>query len=208
VILGLVAGLYFLKFRPREIKVYITEGTNDGVVYILRGTDPPAGYIWGGGEGMFIGTGKGGDHSTVSRGLMRFNISGWNGQNVTLRVYCTYKNGTPGDIEIYVIDDFGALPEEARGDPNNPDDPGDVSSYWNLYKDGDKVASVKVNVGEWLEVIIPKDIIEKHKTSEGIIAFMFKIADETIPDYNFYGLETYEYASKNNLDPPYLMWTE
>lgn len=154
---------------------------------------------------MLIGGAKGGEHQTISRGLMRFNISDWNGRDITLKIYCIIKEGSPGELEIYLINDFGELPPEPQGDPQNPDDPGDVTYYWNLYQTGIKVGSVQLEAGSWLTITIPGDKVADYKTGSGVIAFMFKLADES-GTYDYYGLETYEYADKANIELPYIEW--
>jgi len=206
VIIALVASglLYYVYFLPKEEKILVSSGMDDGTVYILREYGPIAGYIWGGGEGALIGTALSGNHSTISRGLMRFNISEWKSGVILLKIFCTGKRGDPGQIEIYVINDFGSLPPEPRGDPENPEDPGDVSSIWNLCDNGYKVATVTPEEGKWIEINVPEDVVTSYKNGD-ILAFMIKLSNEDIEDNNWFAIATYEYAISNNMDPPHLI---
>ena len=204
VIVIIPALLYFLYYAPKEKKIYITSSGDDGTVFILRDYGPIAGYIYGGGSGALIGTALSGNHSTISRGLLRFNISEWRGGAISLRIFCITKQGEPGQIDIYVISDFGPLPEEPYGDPENPDDPGDVSSIWNLCLTGYRVSTITATEGSWIEVEVPEDVIISYRDGN-ILAFMIKLSNEDIEDNNWFGIATYEYAIANNMDPPHLI---
>ena len=104
----------------------------------------------------------------------------WQRHN-TEDIYCIIKEGSPGKLEIYLINDFGELPPEPQGDPK-----------WARLS----LRLVLVNHSNtWRQVA-------DYKTDLGVIAFMFKLADES-GTYDYYGLETYEYADKANIEPPY-----
>ena len=194
-------GLYFV-FMPKKYVVSITEPLDDGVVYILRDYGPEAGYTWGGGEGALVGVAAGGEHNTTSRALYRFKITEWTKGDITLHLYCTIVKGTPGKVEVYVVNDFSSLPQNQTGDPH------DVSSVWNLVESGEKIAELSLSEGSWFEVKLSSSVVSTYKTSTGYLAIMIKLEDETLEGEHYYGLLTYEYATKNNMDPPYLTWKE
>lgn len=206
IIIGVIT--LYITMMPTEKRVEICVGTDDGAVFILADYGPGAGYIWGGGSGALVGTSTGGNHSTISRALFRFNLENWTKGDITLHIFCSILSGSPGSIEVYIIPDFDSLPEEAVGDPENPDDPGDVSAIWNLIDDGEKISEDTLSEGAWLEVVIPEEKVNAYKTAGGYIAFMIKISDETIGDDNYYGLATYEYATEYDEGMPYISWKE
>lgn len=204
VILLILAGfaVFYFFMMPKELIVQIENPLDDGAVYVLTEYGPSAGYTWGNGSGVLVGHSKGGPHNVTSRALYRFNIAEWQGGDITLHLYCILITGSPGKIEIYVISDFGRLPENQTGDPH------DVSEVWNKYQTGQKVAELTPESESWFEVVISADIVSSYISDDGFIAFMVKLQDESVEPGNFYGLLTSEYASENNMDPPYLSWKE
>ncbi|MEX0569287.1 MAG: hypothetical protein Q6363_009075 [Candidatus Njordarchaeota archaeon] len=185
--------------RTHVVRVEISDPLDDGAVCILADYGPVAGYTNGGLSGALVGAAKGGEHDVLSRGLYRFYLKDWDNQNVVLHLYCTIKNGSPGSLEIYVINDFGKLPENQTGDPR------DVSDVWNLSDSGHKIDTVTPEVGKWFEVEVSASIISDYISDEKYIAFMIILSNEESLE-GYYGLSTYEYAETENIDPPYLTW--
>ncbi|HEC87943.1 MAG TPA: hypothetical protein ENI52_01345 [Thermoplasmata archaeon] len=183
---------------PKAFKVEIEKGTDDGVMYILAELYPDivAGFVTGGTEGVFVGVVvSGGGDTIINRALYRFDISDWNGGDITFHVHCTYKNEVPGKLEVYVVNDFGELPEQQSQDPE------DISYLWNNINNGTKVAEAEPNQGDWIEITIPENAIVDTNT----LALVLKLKNENMSGYA-YGFSTYEYAEKYNEDKPYIEW--
>jgi len=186
------------------ITVEIENGNDDGSVSVLKTFLPElcAGFPYGGSEGVLVGTDvSGGGDTIISRAFYRFNIKNWEDGDITFHLHCTYKKDSEVSIELYLINDFGPLPDSL------PSDPQDVSFYWLLLNAGEKVGEETPSEGEWFDVTIPKEKIQEKKTEEGYLALMLKIPDEEKYG-NVLGLSTYEYAVAHNEDIPYLTWEE
>ena len=137
------------------------------------------------------------------RGLYRFNIAAWSEGDLSFHNECVTLYGDAGDLEVYVLEDFGSLPAEQA------ETSGDVSGTWDA---GELVGTVTPVGGEWFEVDVPEAQVAEYKSDGGYIAFMLKATGETTPAStlmtpNACALSSYEYATSTGNDTPYVEWT-
>lgn len=187
--------------KTAEIKVE----TDDGSVALYPGS----------GMGFYGGkSGNGGPQETwvgpaldgggvlfVTRGLYRFDITEWTEGDITFHLHCLGKEGSPSTLEIYVVDDFGSLPDTLVG-------PQDVSEIWDLPETGKNIGQATPSSDDWLETSISASVVQEKKTPEGYLAIMLKVSNEDINETNFYQMSNYESAVARNEDKPYLEWSE
>ena len=176
--------------------------TDDGGVAVLSELLPElkAGFINGGGEGVLLGALLAGDNPLTCRALYRFKVSEWDGGEVMLHLLCVDETGSPGEVEVYVVEDFGPLPASPSEDPI------DVSDIWNLVDSGVKVSELSPSKGRWMEIVVDASTVEEMRSSDGYLAFMLKLAEEDVEPGNLYILSTYEYAAAHGGEKPHLTW--
>ena len=176
---------------PGTTKIEIKTGTDDGGVVALTDILPESvfGTLNGGGDQPFmVGllTSGGGDNLT-GRAIYRFNISGYENENLTFHVKCVEKKGNPGNLEVYITNDSGSL-------PMNPSEMSDVSGIWNLISGREKITTITPSSGQWIDVAIPSSAIEPKVTESGYITIMLKLENENLgSNADYYALSTYEY---------------
>lgn len=187
---------------PKGYSLDVGAETDDGGVAVLNALLPEmkAGFVNGGGEGVLIGVLLAGENPLTSRGLYRFDISNWEEGDITLHIRCVDVGGSPGEVEVYVVKDFGALPASPGENPVN------VSDTWNLVSSGIKVGSTSPSKGKWIEVVVDSSVVEKMRSADGYLAFMLKLANENVEPGNVYIFSTYEYTASHDGEKPHLTW--
>ncbi len=141
-------------------------------------------------SGVFIGL----NNDMTSRGLYRFNISNWEGEDITFNIRCNERTGNPGSLAVYVIDDFGSVSDKQGVD---------ISRYWEFLEGGVLAGEVSPLTNQWMEILIPKNIVES-KLDHETIAFMIKLSNENKTEGSGYSLITYEWSILYNFSLPYL----
>ncbi|RLF37504.1 MAG: hypothetical protein DRM99_00195 [Thermoplasmata archaeon] len=172
------------------IKIEIKTGSDDGGVIALTDVLPAAFGTTNGGSDQPFMVGllvSGGGDNLTSRGIYRFDISGYENKSFTFHVKCVEKHGNPGNLEVYVTNDTGSL-------DTNPSNMTDVSNVWNLVETGEKITTTLPVVGQWVEVEIPVSVVASKVTDKGYIVIMLKLEDETLDsNSDYYSFSTYEY---------------
>ena len=192
--------------EPVTTTIAVADELNDGTISIaVAGLPAVMGSLFGGVDPMSDNVVPGaalwmGEQLRI-RGLYRFNIAAWSEGDLTFHNECVMLYGSPGDLEVYILDDFGPLP-----DPTSTSE--DMSGIWNA---GELVGTVTPVVTEWFEVDVPEARVAEYKSDDGYIALMLKATGETTPAIaltvpNACCLSSYEYATKRDKDVPYVEW--
>jgi len=142
--------------KTAEIRVRTDDGGVSALTQFLP--DTAFGFVISDFDRMSVGVGlSGGGDTLTSRALYRFDISGWAEGTITFHGHCISKTGSLGNIQVYVIDEFGTL-------HNSPEpSPEDVSGTWNLLNTGIKVGEISPSDGDWFEVSIPNSVIQEKR---------------------------------------------
>ena len=193
---------------PVTTTVAVADELDDGTISIAVESLPEVmGSLYGGidpqSKNVVPGAALWNNEQLRIRGLYRFNIAAWSEGDLTLHDECATLYGSPGDLEVYVLEDFGPLPAESAETRE------DVSGIWNA---GELVGTVTPVAGEWFEVDVPEAQIAEYKSEDGYIAFMFKATGETTAPSNpmapnACSLSSYEYATHMGKDVPWVEWT-
>lgn len=192
---------------PVTTTVAVADELDDGTISIAVASLPDVmGSLYGGVDPMSDNVVPGaalwmGEHLRI-RGLYRFNIAAWSEGDLTFHDECVTLYGSPGDLEMYVLEDFGPLPAESAETRE------DVSGIWNAVE---LVGTVTPVDGEWFEVDVPEAQVDEYKSQDGYIAFMLKATGETtaavaLTAPNACSLSSYEHATKRGKDVPYVEW--
>jgi len=186
------------KHGEKENIIEISSGRDDGGIFILTDSLPHIlGTANGGGDipaivGLFTsGNGK----NLTGRAIYRFNMSSWNGRNLTFHLKCIQKYGNPGDVEVYISNDSGSLPPY-------PSEMKNVSVLWNLVNSGKLISTYAPRSEKWMEVLIPSYTINA-RIDNGYLTIVLKLKNEDIGSNNdYYVFSTYEY--NHGSSKPYL----
>jgi hypothetical protein len=195
---------------PVTTTVAVADESGDGTMTIVVESLPDLmGSLWGGvdprSDHVFVGAANQGGDQLRIRGLYRFNIAAWSEGDLSFHNECVMLYGAPGDLEVYVLEDFGPLPAERPATPDQED----VSEIWN---GGELVGTVTPVANEWFEVDVPEAQVAEYKSDDGYIAFMLKATGETTPATTLMApnaafLSSYEYAPGMGKDVPWVEWT-
>lgn len=195
--------------QPVTTKVEIADALDDGVASVGADGVPYGIYMGGlfGGVELVNQVASGAalynDAQIQTRALYRFNVADWpGGVDVTFTTQCVTAYGTPGDLEVYLVSDFGSLPA-TQGTPS------DISALWNS---GTKVTTLTPTSGGSVTVQIPADTVAASKSADGYLALMLKATGETTPAASFMAPNTYllgchEHAASAGVDKPSVQWT-
>ena len=176
-------------------RILIQSFSDDGGASILKSALPNKfGSLSPNMEWVIVGNMLGGENELLTRGLYRFNLSNWTGEDLVLKILCLGKTGNPGVVDIYIISDdwdLGSSQSEMM----------DVSSVWDLLSSGTKLASVSPSSLQWIEVEIPNSTLQGKQR----LSLMLKLAnEESIGVNNYYQFSTYDYWSSHGNSMPYL----
>lgn len=194
--------------EPVTTTVAVADELDDGQMTIAVESLPDLmGSLFGGvdyrTDNVVIGAAVEGEQLRI-RGLYRFNIAAWSEGDLSFHNECVALYGAPGDLEVYVLEDFPPLPAEKPGTFDE-----DVSGIWN---GGELVGTVTPVEGEWFEVDVPEAQVTEYRSDDGYIAFMLKATGETTPASSLMApnaifLSSSEYAPSRGRDVPYVEWT-
>lgn len=141
----------------------------------------------------------------TSRGILRFDISDWDNQNITFFIKCTKVIGSPGEMEVYFMDN----PEDDLPDYSELKD---VNNIWTLTDTAKFVSSTTPSENEWVEILIPADflnlIINEKYSNDKYITFMLQLFFdlELGEQGNYYEFATVDYTPDNDEDQPYIQF--
>ena len=200
----LVVGCEEKSVQPGETEntIDVHLGIDDASVSALSDLLPnnTFGFVITGFDRASVGVGlSGGGDSLTSRAIFRFNVSDIN-ESVDLHLYCISKIGSPGNVEVYIVNDSGTLHDSEGPQPEN------VSNIWNLIDTGIKLTEIKPSENGWSEINIPFSTIVEKRGKDGYITIMVKLADENIDPANVYEFSTFEYAQSHGGNGPYLSY--
>ncbi|RLF64354.1 MAG: hypothetical protein DRN31_00425 [Thermoplasmata archaeon] len=187
------------KHSGKENIMEISSGRDDGAVFIFTDSLPNiSGMVSGGGNvpvtvGLFtLGNGK----NLTGRAIYRFNMSNWEGGDLTFHLKCIQKYGNPGDVEIYVSNDSGSLPLYSSEMKK-------VSLLWNLANSGKLVSTYAPQSEKWMEILIPSFVVNA-RIDNGYLTIILKLKNEDIgSNSDYYAFSTYEY--NRGASKPYLI---
>lgn len=172
-----------------ESNVITYEPEKDGGISILEGTLPSKfGMIITNGEEVFVGKMVGGDNVLISRAVFSFNLENWTGSNLKLKIRCTHVYGNPGNVEVYVLDNFNL----------NDVNMSDVSEEWDKFNEAILIGEMSLSEG-WNEIVISNDTISGNSLIVGI-----KLSNEEINENNFYMIAAREYGINRNTQATHL----
>ena len=199
--------------EPVTVRVDIASGDDDGIVLVETeevANNQFIGMLTGGGDFpeqqtyVSVGSVLYSSEQIRTRGLYRFNISDWSEGDVTFATRCMTISGDPGELTVYIMDDFGELPTLTY--------PEGVEDVENLWSEGEQVGSaLSPEEGEWFQVTIPEETVSQYKSEEGYIALKLKATGETELasgpiSPNAYLLLCHEYSNYNHCEKPYVEW--
>lgn len=191
-----------------ENKIYIKNGDDDGYVSVLTNSLPvPFGYVTSENDqpllvGLFTTDFLRDGNNITSRGIFRFNISGWDNTDIKFYAKCVNKQGNPGNIMVYVVNDTQPLTDFV--------DMRDISDIWYLMESssGEKI-EITPKKGRWIEVTISKDRINNLDIENDFIAIIVQLSNEYIKSNNdYYGFATIDYTPLDDKDLPYIIYIE
>jgi len=212
----LIIGFLFLsgceeahpKKQKIENKIYIKNGNDDGYIAILTNSLPvPFGNIISENDkplivGLFNSDFLPEGNNMLSRGVFRFNISQWDNTNLKFYLKCVQKQGNPGHVKVYVVNDSHSLSHFI--------DTRDVSDIWYLTNasNGKKI-EISPKEGKWMDVIISNDMIYNLDIENSYITIVLQLSDEYIVSNNdYYGFASIDYTPLDDNDQPYLVYVE
>ncbi len=182
-------------------RVEVAFGTDDGYVSVLVAYLPnPFGFIYSTIEQARVGVSVSGEDTLLARAAYRFNISDRQWGDVTLHLNCIRKQGNPGPVQAYCVPDLGTLPDTTTPIPQV------VDWLWTAVDSGVKTGELTPGPGEWFEVTVPESTVTAMESDTRYLAFMFRLANETIGAGNWYELGNFEYAESHTEDKPYVTY--
>ncbi|MFX0141319.1 MAG: hypothetical protein ACFFDN_47205 [Candidatus Hodarchaeota archaeon] len=212
----LIIGFLFLsgceeapsKKQKIENKIYIKNGNDDGYIAIFTNSLPvPFGYITSENDqpcivGLFNSDSLSKGNNMLSRGVFRFNISQWDNTNIKFYLKCVLKQGNPGQVKVYVVNDSDSLSDFI--------DWRDVSNIWYLTNasNGKKI-EITPKEGKWTDVTITNDMIDNLDIENDYITIVLQLSNEYIGSNNdYYGFASIDYTPLDDNDQPYLVYVE
>ncbi len=196
------------KKKKFENKIYIRNSDDDGYVAVLTNSMPITfGYIASENDqplavGLFTTDILPNGNNTTSRGILRFNISEWDKTDIKFYLKCVSKQGSPGNIKVYVVNDTQPLTDF--------NDMRDISDIWYLMESssGEKI-EITPKKGKWIDVTFTKDMIDNLDIENDYIAIVLQLSNEYIASNNdYYGFATVDYTPLDDTDKPYLVYLE
>jgi hypothetical protein len=138
----------------------------------------------------------------IARGIFRFNISEWDGTDITCYVKCIQKHGVPSDVHVYIINDSQGL--------SDFQDLRDLSDIWYRmdYSNAEKIQTAPKK-GKWMVVTFSKNIISALDRENNYIAIVIQLSNENNTSNNdYYEFATIDYTPLDNTDQPYLGYSK